>query len=169
MDLPKTDNAQDQTLAELQAALPDQEPTVAPEDRRQHLSFLQDVIARMSQASSSAKTWMLAVLTVTYALALSEDSALGAALGVVAVAAFGLLDANYLKQERAFRRLYDKVARGENIPAFALTPALPASENRHRRDYWPAWQDFKSWAIAPVYGPFLLAGLGLAFYLRFWH
>jgi histidine triad (HIT) family protein len=162
-------DAQDQTLAQLQAALTAQEPTVTPEDRRQHLTFLQGVITRMSQASSSAKTWLLAVLTLTYGFALNRDSALGAALGAVAVAIFGLLDANYLKQERAFRRLYDKVARGETVPAFALTPALAASENPRRRDYWPAWEDFKSWAIAPVYGPFLLIGLGLAAYLRFWH
>lgn len=163
------DNAQDQTLTQLQAALPAEEPTVTPEDRRQHLSSLQGVITRMSQASSSAKTWLLVALTLTYGFALNKESALGAALGAVAVVVFGLLDANYLKQERAFRDLYDKVARGETVPAFALTPALAASENRRKRDYWPAWKDFKSWAIAPVYGPFLLIGLGLAVYLRFWH
>ena len=163
------EDAQDQTLAQLQAALPASELTVTPEDRRQHLTFLQGVITRMSQASSSAKTLLLAVLTLTYGFALNRDSALGAALGAVAVVIFGLLDANYLKQERAFRRLYDKVARGEDVPAFAVTPALAASETPRQRDYWPAWEDLKSWAIAPVYGPFLLIGLGLAAYLRFWH
>lgn len=167
-DVPAEDeDAQDRTLAQLQAALIVQEPTVTPEDRRQHLTFLQGVITRMSQASSSAKTWLLAVLTLTYGFALNRASALGAALGAAAVAIFGLLDANYLKQERAFRRLYDKVARGETVPAFALTPALAASANPRRRDYWPTWEDFRSWAIAPVYGPFLLIGLGLAAYLRF--
>lgn len=160
------DAAQDLTLAQLQAALPAMESTVTPEDRRQHLTFIQAVITRMSTASSSAKTWSLAVLTLTYGFALNQHAALGALLGLAAVAIFGLLDANYLKNERAFRTLYDKVARGETVEPFALTPALPATENRRKRDYWPAWRDFTSWAIAPVYGPLLLIGLGLALYLR---
>ncbi|MEZ0492361.1 HIT family protein [Kineococcus sp. TBRC 1896] len=161
------DDAQDRTLLQLQAALPTAESTVTPEDRRQHLTLIQAVITRMSTASSSAKTWSLAVLTLTYGFALNQHAALGALLGVAAVAIFGLLDANYLKNERAFRALYDKVARGDVVEPFALTPALPSSENRRRRDYWPAWQDFRSWAIAPVYGPLLLIGLGLATYLHF--
>lgn len=165
----ESDDDQDRTLRELRDALPAEESTVTPEDRRQHLTFIQAIVTRMSQASSSAKTWLLAVLTLTYGFALNRDSAVGAALGVVTVLVFGLLDANYLKQERAFRRLYDKVAGGEPVPDFALTPALPATENRRKRDYWPAGSDLKSWAIAPVYGPFLLIGIGLTTYLSLQH
>jgi hypothetical protein len=78
---------------------------------------------------------------------------------------FGLLDANYLKQERAFRKLYDQVAQGSPIPAFAMNPAL-ASPHGSVVNYWPDWADLRSWAILPFYGPLLLAGSGIAIWLH---
>ena len=77
---------------------------VSPEDRRQHLSFIQAVVTRMSQASSSAKTWLLPIVTLTYGYAVTKEQWWVAVMGMIAVTIFGVLDANYLKQERAFRK-----------------------------------------------------------------
>ena len=76
-------------------------------------------MTRMSQASSSSKTWLLPILTLTYSYAITKHQTWIAVVGALAVLIFGLLDANYLKQERAFRKLYDKVASGGDIPAFS--------------------------------------------------
>lgn len=160
------DRAQSQTLAAIQAALPNEAGAVSTEDRRQHLSFIQAVITRMSQASSSSKAWLLPIVTVTYGYAVTNKSILVALLGCLAVLVFGVLDANYLKQERAFRKLYDEVAAGRPIPAFSMNPAL-ASPAGTRMNYWPDWPDVRSWAVAPVYGPLLLAGLGVAVWLLY--
>ncbi|SNT50194.1 HIT domain-containing protein [Rhodococcoides kyotonense] len=130
------------------------------EDRRQHLSFIQSVITRMSQASATAKTWALPIVTATYGYALTQSSPLVAIVGILALLVFGILDANYLKQERAFRTLYDEVASGDNVPLFSMNPALAGTEGRNR-NYWPDRRDILSWAVAPVYGPLLLAGLGI--------
>jgi len=142
---------------------------VSPEDRRQHLSFIQSVITRMSQASSSSKTWLLPIVTASYGYAVVKGSPSVAAFGIISVAIFGILDANYLKQERAFRRLYAKVAAGHPIPAFDMNPALaaPARDSAlgtgpGKVDYWPNWEDVKSWAIAPVYLPLLAVGVVIA-------
>lgn len=153
----------DQTLRKVQGHLaPIDEPS--PEDRRQHLTFVQSVITRMSQASSSAKTWLLPIVTAAYGYALTKYSWPVAALGIGAVLVFGLLDANYLKQERAFRGLYDRVAGGGRIPRFSMNPTLAAPGGK-RSNYWPEWKDIKSWAVAPVYGPLLLVGLGILVWL----
>jgi histidine triad (HIT) family protein len=80
------------------------------------------------------------------------------------VLVFGMLDANYLKQERAFRKLYDQVASGSAIPAFSMNPAL-ASPAGTKVNYWPDWQDLRSWAILPVHGPLLLGGAGIIIWL----
>ena len=45
---------------------------VSPEDRRQHLSFIQAVVTRMSQASSSSKTWPLPIVKLTYGYAITK-------------------------------------------------------------------------------------------------
>jgi histidine triad (HIT) family protein len=155
----ETEAEMDQTLRKVQEHLP---PTSAPtpEDRRHHLTFIQSVITRMSLASASAKTWLLPIVTAAYGYALTKNTWSVAALGIGAVLVFGLLDANYLKQERAFRQLYDRVASGGRIPHFSMNPTLAASESK-RINYWPEWPDIKSWAVAPVYGPLLIVGLGI--------
>ncbi|MFD8169527.1 HIT family protein [Streptomyces cellulosae] len=159
------ERGQGQTLAAIQAALFSGETGAAgAEDRRQHLAFIQAIITRMSQASSSAKTWLLPIVTATYGYGITKKSLVVALLGILAVLVFGVLDANYLKQERAFRRLYDEVAAGRSIPAFSLNPTL-ASPGGSRVNYWPDWPDVRSWAVAPIYGPLLIAGLGIAVWL----
>lgn len=155
---------QDQTMQLLREHLPAPPTEVSPEDRRQHLSFIQAVITRMSQASASAKTWLLPIVTATLGYAVTKDSPVVALLGALAVVIFGLLDANYLKQERAFRKLYDQVAHGGPVPAFAMNPAL-ASPHGKDVNYWPDWDDLRSWAVLPFYGPFLLVCPGIATWL----
>ncbi|NKT17565.1 HIT domain-containing protein [Rhodococcus hoagii] len=157
---PSNESALDRTAAAIRCGLGNA-PTadVTPEDRRQHLSFIQAVITRMSQSSSSAKTWLLPIVTAAYGFAIAKDAPAIALLGVGAIVIFGLLDANYLKQEREFRRLYDKVAHGGGIPSFSMNPTLAAPAPGVRKNYWPDWSDIKSWAIAPVYGPMVIAGL----------
>lgn len=158
--------AQDRTLALLQAHLAAPAAGPSPEDRRQHLSFIQAVITRMAQASAAAKTWLLPIVSATLGYAISKDQAGVALLGAMAIAIFGLLDANYLKQERAFRKLYDEVARGGPIPIFAMNPALAAPQGQ-KVNYWPDRPDILSWAVLPFYGPLLLTALVIACWLRF--
>jgi histidine triad (HIT) family protein len=157
----ENDDAQEVTLAEVRGVLPAYGENVSPEDRRQHLSFIQAIVTRMSQASSSAKTWLLPVVTLAYGYALQEKQFWPAILGVAAVLIFGVLDANYLKQERAFRNLYDTVAAGGDIPVFSLNPAM-AGPAGSKVNYWPDWEDIGSWAVAPIYGPLLFSGLAIA-------
>lgn len=133
-------------------------PASSPEDRRQHLSFIQSVISRMASASASAKTWLLPIATAAYGYGFVQHSWPIAALGMAAVAVFALLDANYLKQERSFRDLYDHVAKGGAVPPFSMNPTVAGPSDRAKVNYWPDWQDWQSWAIAPFYLPLLLAG-----------
>jgi histidine triad (HIT) family protein len=158
------DAAQDRTLDAIRRVFPGEASVASPEDRRQHLSFIQAVITRMSQASSSSKSWLLPIVTLTYGYAITNKSALVGLIGCLAVLVFGILDANYLKQERAFRKLYDEVASGRPIPAFSMNPAL-ASPAGTRVNYWPDKPDLRSWAVAPVYLPLILAGLGIVVWL----
>lgn len=149
-------------------------PEPSDEDRRQHLAFIQAVVTRMSSASSSAKGWLLPVVTATYGYALTQHGAVIAFLGIAGVALFALLDANYLRQEKAYRRLYVTVAnKTRPVPAFTLDPAeaddppSPGAPARKRLrvavDRWvPGWPVWLSWSIAPFYGCLLLMGLLIA-------
>lgn len=146
------------------------------EDRRKHLDFIQAVVTRMSAASSGAKGWLLPVVTATYGFALTQHSRAVTLLGLAAVALFMFLDANYLRQERAYRRLYDTVAKGSReVPLFSLDPSeaddpIPASAEWRQRlrtlvgRWFPAWSVWSSWSILPFYGALMLIGIGI--YIR---
>lgn len=157
-------------MADPAAALP--EPT--DEDTRQHLAFIQAVITRMSAASSTAKGWLLPVVTATYGYALTQNDSSIALLGIAAVGLFAMLDANYLRQEQAYRRLYDTVARKRRpVRSFTLDPSeaddppqTDASPTRKARVWvgrWlPAPRVWLSWSVAPFYGGLLVVGLVIA-------
>ncbi|MHB9860504.1 hypothetical protein [Streptomyces sp. YIM S03343] len=117
-----------------------------------------------SWVDAGFKQGLLPIVTLTYGYAITGKSLLVALLGCLAVLVFGVLDANYLRQERAFRKLYDEVAAGRPIPAFSANPTL-ASPAGARANYWPDKPDMRSWAVAPVHAPLMLAGFGIVVWL----
>lgn len=149
------------------------EPPIAPEDRRKHLDYIQAVVTRQSAASAAAKGWLLPIVTATFGFALTQHSWALAALGMVAVLLFAYLDANYLKSEKQFRRLYNTVARSsQKVPLFTLDPVdaedpLPPSAptstrwSKFKGAYLPERAIWASWSIAPFYIALFLLGTGV--------
>jgi len=92
------------------------------EDLHKHLDFIQTIVTRMSAASTSTKSWLLPVVTATYGYGMTQNAWSVIALGLGAVLLFMFLDAHYLDREKAYRALYDAVARKKGIPLFSLNP-----------------------------------------------
>lgn len=128
----------------------------------------------MSAASSAAKGWLLPVVTATYGYALTKEEGVIAVLGLVAVALFALLDANYLRQEKAYRALYATVANKRRpVPPFTLDPTeaedppppgapAPRRVNAAIQRWVPGRSVWLSWSVAPFYGSLVLVGLVIA-------
>lgn len=151
------------------------EPPLAPEDRRKHLDYIQAVITRQSAASSSAKSWLLTILVATFGFALTQQSWALATIGLCATVLFAYLDANYLKSEKQFRRLYNTVARSSRkVPLFSLNPgdaeeAVVRGDEESRsarsrirglwKQYVPGRDVWLSWSIAPFYAALITLGL----------
>ena len=123
------------------------------EDRRKHLEFIQGAVGRMSSASSTAKGWLLPVVTAAYGFALTNRSVPVTLLGIAAVLVFGFLDMNYLRQERAFRALYRDAVDGK-VPPYEMDVQAYLSRRSYRR-----LEVLGSWAIAGFYVPLVLVGL----------
>jgi len=146
------------------------------DDVRKHLDFIQAVVTRMSAASSAAKGWLLPVITATYGYALTKHAESVALLGLLSVALFAFLDANYLRQEQGYRALYDAVAKQtRRVPLFSLaiedaldpTPAPTTRWGRAKarvQKWFPGLSVWCSWSIAPFYG--LLVVVGVAVFCR---
>jgi len=144
-------------------AQPPATPGAVTEDRRKHFDFIQAAVSRMSSSSSTAKGWLLPVVTATYGYAASQRSAEVALLGMAAVGLFAFLDAHYLRQERAFRALYRAAVAGSvavyemNNGPYFRRPNGDDQDQREENCRWPVV--IKSWALGGFYGPLLLVGL----------
>lgn len=149
---------------------------ISPDDRRKHLDFIQATITRMSAASTTTKSWMLPVVSATYGYALVQKATSVAVLGIAAVVLFAYLDANYLRQEKRFRRLYKAVAQGsDEIAVFSLNPD-DVSPHQHDKsaEEWAAWMPrwinrllpgptvWASWSVGPFYLALCVAGAVVA-------
>jgi len=116
----------------------------------------------MASASSTAKAWLLPVATAAYGYALVEHDEAVALLGVAAVVLFALLDAGYLRQERAFRALYQAAVQGKvkpydmNSSRFYSRPNGDAEDQRAVNCEWN--QIIWSWSLAGFYVPVALLG-----------
>jgi histidine triad (HIT) family protein len=156
-----------------------------------HLDFIQALITRMSHSSVQAKSWLLPVATATFGFALTRHSGTVALLGIAGVLLFGYIDACYLRQERAYRHLYNAVVKGDRqIPLFSLDPhdadekapeadgdPSPREKNPdEKKSFWKKcseslreWFFFDpkvwlSWSIFPFYGGVLVVGVAVLWY-----
>ena len=79
-----------------------------------HLDFVQQIITRMAGNSFLLKGWSVTLTAGLFALAAKDSNHVVAAIAFLPAAAFWILDAYYLRQERLFRALYDHLRLAED-------------------------------------------------------
>ena len=78
-------------------------------NKQTHLGLIQGVINRLSQNSFLLKGWSVVLISALFALAAKDSKMLFLYLAYFPAIAFWCLDGYFLRQERLFRKLYDKV------------------------------------------------------------
>jgi len=116
--------------------------------------MIQDVIRRMADTSAAMKRYTLVSFAGAVALARALEEPGAMLLAMVLVFIFWTLDAQYLRQEKWFRDMYDlaRMQEPEEID-FNLTP--PA----HIRDKTSVMYGFSSWSTRWLYLPLLVISL----------
>lgn len=79
------------------------------ESKLAHLQMLQVVITRMASNSFLLKGWSVTLVSALFALAADKANVRFVYLAYFPVLMFWALDGYFLRQERLFRRLYDRV------------------------------------------------------------
>ncbi len=79
------------------------------DNKRTHLQMLQAVITRMSVNSFLLKGWSVALVAALFALAAGGSEKAFVYLAYFPAVSFWGLDGYFLRQERLFRGLYDRV------------------------------------------------------------
>lgn len=90
-------------------------------DHHKHMEFVQAIITRLANNSFLLKGWSLTLVSALLGFAVSQDHVTLAAAAALPAIAFWLLDTYYLRQERAFRNIYDAVAAG-TVKDFKINP-----------------------------------------------
>ena len=80
-----------------------------PEMLMKHLELVQNAISRMGTNSAGLKGYCMGIVAALIALAGAIHQPRILLLGLPIVAAFAVLDANYLALERGFRAQYDEL------------------------------------------------------------
>lgn len=128
-------------------------PEKTAELRVKHLEMVQSIITRMAGQGATLKNYCITLVTAVCGFAVSLQKPGVALLALLPITIFWLLDAQYLRVERRFRGLFDKV-RTEDWqmePSFKIALAdAPAC------GFWSA---SVSWSIASFYMPLAL-GVG---------
>ncbi|MGW1958577.1 hypothetical protein ACWCPI_38570 [Streptomyces sp. NPDC001920] len=124
-------------------------------DRIKHLEFVQATITRLGTNSFLVKGWALTLAAGLLALSASRLSWQLAVVGVVPLTCFWYLDCFFLRQERAFRRLYDDARRPDSTVEVLSMDVAPYLS----RMPWP--QVWLTPTLLLFYTPLLLADLAL--------
>lgn len=89
--------------------------------RIKHLELIQAVISRLGNNSFLVKGWALTVIAGFLALLATRQTWALPAVGLIPLLAFWQLDANFLRQERLYRHLYEAVrARSDTVPELSM-------------------------------------------------
>ncbi len=99
-----------------------------------HLEMIQDVVRRIADSSFAIRRWSIGAAGALVGTAVVTDEPTIAFVGSAMATAFWVLDAYYLRQERWFRALYDKVrAEPDAVEPFAMETRWPPARGASLR------------------------------------
>ena len=90
------------------------------EDKVVHLQMIQGVIDRMSTSAAIYKGFAATIVTGIAAISFTEVSAWILLIAFLPVICFLVMDTYYLKLEKQYRILYEKVRNEKIVPDFSL-------------------------------------------------
>lgn len=125
-----------------------------------HLQMIQAVIARMASNSFLIKGWTLTLVAAILALSIKDGPPTLVVLALLPAIGFWLLDSYYLRQERLFRKLYDRAQeRGKDGVDFSMDASI--FEEKVEGLVKTALSKTEGWFHGPIVLVVLLLAFGL--------
>ena len=109
--------------------------------RLKYLEMVQGLVTRMAGYGVSIKSYCITVITAVLGFSFTLQRPAVAALALLPLITFALLDAQYLRVERRFRALFEEIRQEawDTAPSFEINlRAAPAV---------PYWKALSSWSI----------------------
>jgi len=129
------------------------------EDFRKHLDLIQGVVNRLAGNSFSIKTWAVGLIAILGGLTAKDaDPRMACALLLPALCFWGL-DAYYLRQERLFRKLYQKVVdEDDDVPVYSM------DTRKFDKEEDDIWKVAFSYTVMWLHIPIVVFVIGLIVY-----
>lgn len=127
-----------------------------------HMTMIQAVIGRVESNCFSLKalTMALAAAVIAFSGAAANATPILAVAAILPVAVFWVMDAQYLRLGRLFRKLYEAVRQGGEVEDFDMN-IVPFS-GKVDGTFRTCW----SWSISSFYFTILIVLIVLALYLH---
>lgn len=117
------------------------------ENMLKYLEFLQNIITRMNTNSFQIKTFAITIASAIIAFFYNKNYDKSALVFyIVIILIFWILDAYYLRMERAYRDIYNDVIKGEKYELFNLS-----AKERLKNSKFNYCCIIFSWSLAPLY------------------
>lgn len=114
-----------------------------------HLEMIQGIISRMAQVSFIIKGWTVTLVAGLLAFAANSECWYYSLLALLPALVFWGLDAFYLRQERLFRCLYDRVRLG---PKDSKVPLYSMDTTEYQADVHSWFQTLMAPTILCIHG-----------------
>ena len=126
-----------------------------------HLSMIQGVVNRLETNSFTLKAlaMTLASAILAFSGAVKNPNVVFTAAGSLPIIVFWLMDAQYLRLGRIFRRLYNGVRQGEITEPFSM------DFQRYSKYEQSTLRIAFSWSVGWFYGAILVAFLTISYFL----
>jgi hypothetical protein len=113
-----------------------------------HLGMIQAIVTRLAGNSVQCKSWCLAIVSALFGFAGAIKSDRIAAVAIIPIVIFGLVDAAYLAHEKAYRDLYNAFAAKIRAGSYQISDCFALNAAATGNHYWSA---LRSWSVWPVY------------------
>jgi len=125
-----------------------------PEMHMKHLELIQNAVTRMGNQSASLKNYCMTLVAGMIGLSAATEQSRILLYVLPIILVFAVLDANYLRLERAFRSQYDSIRRTPitEQPDFEISTNWGAAHT--------LMASFWSWSVAGFYAPMVAVLLG---------
>jgi hypothetical protein len=129
--------------------------------KNDHLELIQGVIDRMAGNSFQLKGWAVAIVSALFALGEKEETRRLMTIAYIPVVIFWVLDAYYLRIERLYRRLYDRVrVLDEDQVDYSMNPYFGPRSLRDR--IIPLWNPL----LVTFYGALVVCILAVRYFTK---
>lgn len=144
--------------------------TEFPADRIKHMEMVQAVVARLGGNGFVVKGWAITVAGAFQGFSVTRENGWLALVGILPTVLFWFLDASFLRSERAFRVLFERVRLGKTDSFF-----MNATSPEHLSSLPEADQDCLTWrrtflrlSLVAFYAALIVSAVAVAVAIGVW-